>query len=715
VSDTPLIVVAADLNNNLVDGSVIWLRNVLLALTGNERRGNVVLLLHDTRRTDSLLFPPGQDFANTEILDPTDISRMDVKAHETLRAEQLQHVLSMIEARRGPVGGILVRGSAYAAALMASARFRGRTCVYTTERPSFASTRSSALERDIVDHARHVFVQSGALKRYYEVYLQARTGSVSVLPPMVETGSDSTGDAAKAPVVSYAGKLDIQYCVEDLVDLAPVLAAYGLRVQVVGNKFNRTLDDPQFPQRLRSKLEGGTAEWIPGATHEQSQRYMRAARFGFCVRSVALDNSVELSTKLLEYCAQGTPPIVRRTPQHVELFGADYPYYADSHAEVADLMAAHPEIDSIYRRVVERLRDVARHYDLAAVGPRLAPLYPRSAERRRAAGGSRPRMLLATHDDKFLVAALDRLVARDSVEVLRDPWASTQARPAGSDPATLPSADVVWCEWCCEQAVWWSRNKRPGQTLIVRLHRFEVFTPFPKNVDWSAVDHLVVVSDYFRRLAIEDFGAPERIVHVLPQYVDTAEFNRPKLPGADFTVGLVGVNAFSHKRPDRAVEFIEALARREPRFRLRVRSRMPWEFSWIWDGRPTERAAFVELFRRCLDLPLRDRVLFDRAGNDMPEWFRSVSVILSSSDSEGCHTSVAEGMASGCLPVCWAWPGAASVYGASYVHDSIDTMVEAALAAADRTHSAAGRDELKALGEAFDIRNTVTLMEELLP
>jgi hypothetical protein len=712
-----LTVVAADINNNLIDGSVIWLRNVVRALTGPARRGRVLLLLRDVRQRESLLFPPDLAFPDCEIKDPAELSQIALQPLDVLSGEQLPHLLAQLEAARGPISGVLVRGNTYAAALMASTRFRGRTCVYVSGRPSFGSMRSTSLDRDIVRHARHVFVQSDALQRYYEVYLQARTGTVSVLPPMVEIDPASSRVSDKAPVLSYSGKLDSQYCVEELVDLASRISQAGLRVQVVGSKLNRAADDPGFPERLRTKLEADQVDWVQGASHSRSLELMRAARFGFCVRSVQLDNSVELSTKLLEYCAEGTPPILRRTPQHVDLFGADYPYFADSPDAAADLLALHPQVDETYLQTVRRLHQVARRFDIAEIGARLAPVLsivdaPIQIGK---AGAHKPRLLVATHDDKFLAAALARVVARDTATLLRDAWARTEARAADNDPAQLPDSDAIWCEWCCEQAVWWSHNKLPRQTLIVRLHRFEAFTPFPKRVNWSAVDHLIVVSDHFRRLAVEEYGVPASIIHVLPQYVDAAQFDRPKLTSADFTVGLVGINAFSHKRPDRAVEYIEQLTRRDPRFRLRVRSKMPWEYGWVWEGRPAERAEFVRLFRRCLVDPMRERVLFDRAGNDMPEWFRGVSVILSSSDSEGCHTSVAEGMASGAMPVCWNWPGAASVYGPECVHESVEAMVEATLAGVDHMHSAQGRAQLKARGAAFDIRHTVNLIESLLP
>jgi glycosyltransferase involved in cell wall biosynthesis len=715
VSDLRLIVVAADLNNNVIDGSVIWLRNVLRALSRTGQRGRCIAVLREIRQPGTLLFPPGCTFEDTEVLDPAELSHMGVRQHDSVQAEWLVHVLTAIEARYGRVTSILVRGSAYAAALLASHAYQARTCVYTTERPMFASTRGTPLQREIVRHARHLFVPSEPLRRYFEVYVQALPGQITVLPPMVDVSTDAVPLVDKRPVVSYAGELDSLNGVEELADIAPELASFGVGVQVIGNKFTRALKDPQFQPRLKGKLESGSVDWIDGASHADSQRHMQAALFGYCVRSVELDNTVELSTKLLEYCAQGTPPIVRRTWQHLDLFGADYPYFADSPSEVISLLAKHPRPDPTYCATVERLSVVARRYALEEAAIRLRPLYSGpSTSRSPLLHTSAPRLLVATHASKFLTAALDRMARRGSASILFDRWSTMHARAADNPIDRLPEADVVWCEWCCEQAVWWSHNKRPTQTLIVRLHRFEAFTPFPRQVDWTAVNHLIVVSDYFRRLAIDDFGIPEHIIRVLPQYVDTAEFDRPKLHGANFTIGLVGIIGFWHKRPDRAVKYIEALAKADPRFRLRVRSRMPWEFPWLWERGHSERTAFTHLFQRCLEHDLRERVLFDRAGSDMAEWFRGVTAVLSTSDSEGCHTSVAEGMAAGCLPVCWAWPGARSVYPDRFVHDSVDAMVDATLAAVDQMHSREGREAIKVESARFDIGHTLTLMEELI-
>jgi hypothetical protein len=61
----------------------------------------------------------------------------------------------------------------------------------------------------------------------------------------------------------------------------------------------------------------------------------------------------------------------------------------------------------------------------------------------------------------------------------------------------------------------------------------------------------------------------------------------------------------------------------------------------------------------------------------MARWLRGVGHILSTSDEEGSHTAVTEGMASGAVPVVRPWPGASDIYAGQWLHNSLTDAVAA--------------------------------------
>ena len=111
----------------------------------------------------------------------------------------------------------------------------------------------------------------------------------------------------------------------------------------------------------------------------------------------------------------------------------------------------------------------------------------------------------------------------------------------------------------------------PGRArTVVRLHSYEVFTPWPQLVDFSRVDDLVFVSDHVRELTMQVVPslrtdqAPR--TSVLGNAMDLHAYVRPKAPSARFTAGLVGVSV--PKDPRWAAEVLRLLRRHDDRYRL---------------------------------------------------------------------------------------------------------------------------------------------------
>ena len=100
------------------------------------------------------------------------------------------------------------------------------------------------------------------------------------------------------------------------------------------------------------------------------------------------------------------------------------------------------------------------------------------------------------------------------------------------------------------------------------------------------------------------------------------------------------------KRADLAIQIFEQLRDAEPRFRLTFIDKPPDLKPWV-KNRPAERE-FLERFLGALEGSRhRASISFHDYTDDMPAWFSGIGVLLSTSDSEGSHQAVAEGMASG--------------------------------------------------------------------
>ena len=55
-------------------------------------------------------------------------------------------------------------------------------------------------------------------------------------------------------------------------------------------------------------------------------------------------------------------------------------------------------------------------------------------------------------------------------------------------------------------------------------------------------------------------------------------------------------------------------------------------------------------------------VIFDGYGADMADWYRNVDFVISTSDFESFHLTLADGAASEATPASIAWPGADLIY-----------------------------------------------------
>ena len=216
------------------------------------------------------------------------------------------------------------------------------------------------------------------------------------------------------------------------------------------------------------------------------------------------------------------------------------------------------------------------------------------------------------------------------------------------------------------------------------------------------VDRVICVSDHYSQLTREKTGWPADKVVTVPNPLDVAQFDRPKLDGARFNLGLIGAGE-RRKRLDLALDVLEELRRDDDRYQLFVKSAMPWEHWWVWQHQE-QREHYFEAFRRVQRSPLlRDAVVFDDAGPDVPAWLRRIGFVLSVSDDESFHVGPAEGMASRAVPVVRHWPGAETIYDKRWIAETPADLAAAIAALSSEQAWEEARQAAFLQVQAFDV------------
>ena len=210
----------------------------------------------------------------------------------------------------------------------------------------------------------------------------------------------------------------------------------------------------------------------------------------------------------------------------------------------------------------------------------------------------------------------------------------------------LQWCDVAWFEWCTPQVILATHLPKTCR-MIVRLHRYEAFKPWPAQVRWENVDLLVTIGnryvDTYLRQTVPDLDERTRVV-TIPSAVNLA-----KWPLVDRTRGK-NLACFGYvnmrKNPGLLLQCFARLHAQDPEYRLAI------------GGQPQDAMLLQYLHAMIQELGLQDAVTLEGWIEDARAWLADKHYLISASLGEGLPAGVLEGMASGLKPVIHTWPGA---------------------------------------------------------
>ncbi|UAB87863.1 hypothetical protein I5192_11520 [Ruegeria sp. SCSIO 43209] len=260
---------------------------------------------------------------------------------------------------------------------------------------------------------------------------------------------------------------------------------------------------------------------------------------------------------------------------------------------------------------------------------------------------------------------------------------ATAIREALADRSPLASdlvgwADVVFCEWLTEGAVWMSHYLQEEKPLIVRLHSYEAFTAYPLIANFRRINGLVFIAPQIRKVLTALVGEKallDTVTNVIPNIRDVSNFNF--ITRETLTKKTLGMTQYAsaNKDPIFALDILKELQVHDPSWRLRFVGK-PWG-SDVSDS----EAQYQLNFKKRLS-EFGDSVSVEGYTNDIASWYRSIGFVLSTSQREGSHESLVEGMLTGAIPVLRNWPMMAPFGAPESVFPDLERVNTAAEAAA---------------------------------
>ncbi len=220
-------------------------------------------------------------------------------------------------------------------------------------------------------------------------------------------------------------------------------------------------------------------------------------------------------------------------------------------------------------------------------------------------------------------------------------------------------ADISWFEWCDQYLIEATKLEKKSK-IVCRLHSYEAFTDFPLQVDWEKVDLLVYVNKSVQEIVASKIkiDVPQVVIH---NAVDTKKFKIPTKKNRGKKIASVGYINYK-KNPELLLYSFKKIYDYDNEYTLHIAGQ----------HQDPRIKLYFEHFIKENNLP----VTFDGWVDDMPSWYADKDFVISTSLFESFHYSIAEGMASGLMPLIHNWYGASYLYPKKYLFNTPDDCLE---------------------------------------
>lgn len=263
-------------------------------------------------------------------------------------------------------------------------------------------------------------------------------------------------------------------------------------------------------------------------------------------------------------------------------------------------------------------------------------------------------ILIAGHDLKFINNIIIEL--KDYYNIIIDKWTGHNKHDINKSIKLLNNADIIICEWCLGNAVFYSNNKMSHQKLFIRLHRVEITTEYINKLNINNIDGVLYVSPSWNIISNQEykFNTIKDVYYFkndLHEYFKPCynKINKKHKNCNKISIGMCGILPLSLKNPSKAIEIINSL-KEKYEITFYLLGKKPSELQWLVNSHPEEikNYSIFETF-------LKNNTNFISCGfinNEcLYDYFIKLDFLLVTSNVESFHKSSLEALMSGVIPI----------------------------------------------------------------
>lgn len=665
------VLVYGDIDINMIDGSSIWIASIINVLSINKNIDINYLIKREIKNENILKSIKHID--TLKIINPfKNIKFNNSKMGIDEAADYIQYLDD-----KNDYDCIIIRGISLCEMVCKKESLRKKLICYVIPEKNNRDIESVSYEENIklnyiYTNSRYIFAQTEESKELLMKVLKLNSDEkIIILPPMIPNiDNKKFSFINKDNRLIYSGKFCEKWYIYDILKCYQELVKEdnNIKLTVVGNKFHTDIQEKK-EEILKILTQEKNITWIQGTSREESTYSMETSDIGISWRSSIIDNdnSVELSTKVLEYARAGIPIILNRSKIHERLLGEEYPLFVEDNKEdFKEKIKLALYNKDVYLKSAIMVSNAAKEYTFSQV-------YKRIHLRLWGFKKNKINLLFAGHDFKFIEKFINHCKKSGRFNIKIDKWKGHNNHDEFYSKECLEWADIIFCEWGLGNAAWYSKNKLEYQKLIVRIHSQERRTKYYKSFNINNIDNVICVGPYMFEEINKIMNIPREKINIIFNYVDCESLKSYKIENSKYNIGILGICPKS-KRLDLAIDIFEKLWEKDKKYKLYIKGNHPSEYGWLMD-RKEERLYYNNLFDRIDKSPWKENVVFDEFSEKINSWFENIGIILSTSDFESFHLSIAEGMASGCLPVILKWDGSEYIYPNKYICKTIDEAI----------------------------------------